>query len=1066
MITSLPVGSGLDQSDAKYCGNPRFTKFEGFRIQSPNEATISPGLNASGPYSIGTSACSFLTVTGNQAYYSVWADRYAGYMCHPSSYGEAVLPYATPISSFESVETFALDCAKNGAHVTTAKDPTGYSVAVLDTQSAYGKGELTVYRFDNSGVFKRKQRMLDQGWITSAEADSTTDAIIFAGLDAGKPYFGNIYWSESQQMYFETTRNTNATTINFDNTDAGCILTAEILNNSLFVCLQHDGLSTKESLVAEYEYLGNSTGLPFYSSTNTLHSRALTRKGNKIYVFQASGSDRKVYLLKDGTGATGLTLLQSTTSSHILSSNEYFLGIAYDNRYQADAMPYLQHETEYMFLCCEYSTQTVLLENIAGSTAVSTIIIDDINGMIGSRPFYTCADYHKFAFVLRGFDEPFSAQEVIECCTSMYGYNRNNTTILRSTSLSSGNVLNSRYVQKPGYVSKKDILRTHGFESNFIFSSLKKAANETEDGTYSYFTVGSPQLHYLLANSDSTHNHTSSKVKLDNVSSIQGSSIPFLLKSHVVPLGLPFRPIIASDSREDATDNGVLQGNYKYCAVVQIISGSNIYEGMPSAEYAITVDATYTSEQIKLVLNDFITTAQSFDDVSNNSRIKIYRTTDNGSVYYELNGSVTTEAGELVYYDTATDTEIVQRKKLYSTGSAGYVSGVAPNWVCPSHTASWVGKSRMIVGGLEDRTIVQFSKLIVPGESISFTHPSANQWRVKFNERITAVAELGDAYLVFAESKIWAIFGQGPDDTVYGQGVFEAPSVISPAMGAVSQASVVEGANGIYFQTASGQLGLIQRGSYAVSIVSDRVKEYLGSTRGASRSIAGYDIRSAWKSPDGLIYFALGPNSGTALLIFDELKNVWVTDGIAATGLETVCGDNVLIDVVDSSTSAPIQVLTPGLIKTYGYVYAECAHKDMVRSFAPFGQVRTSYISPGGFGSDGALRQYGWLAGRFEGGFANSPYDVTDTIDGEIWAGFNREDLAKVGDVSFSAIDASSSGSQSGMIVSTMPGQQKCANFAIEMRTSSAYCSVYSAVFAIDKIKDNCMEMIAVTGRF
>ena len=245
-VVSIPIGTGLDQSDNKYCGNPRFTKFEGFRVKSQNEAMISPGFNSTGPYetrltgyNIENYECNFLSVAGNQCLYTNKNDRYAGYLCNPVSYGYSAIPYTTPISSFDNMERLVMDFAKHGAYVTSAKDNDGFSIAVLGAQANYSYGAtLILYRFDNNGNFKRKQQMSDQSWITSASADANTDAIIFAGLDVDKPYFGNIYWSESQQKYFETFRNTlTAATANYDNTNKTCILTAEILNNSLFVCL-------------------------------------------------------------------------------------------------------------------------------------------------------------------------------------------------------------------------------------------------------------------------------------------------------------------------------------------------------------------------------------------------------------------------------------------------------------------------------------------------------------------------------------------------------------------------------------------------------------------------------------------------------------------------------------------------------------------------------------------------------------------------------------------------------------------------------------------------------------
>jgi hypothetical protein len=114
-------------------------------------------------------------------------------------------------------------------------------------------------------------------------------------------------------------------------------------------------------------------------------------------------------------------------------------------------------------------------------------------------------------------------------------------------------------------------------------------------------------------------------------------------------------------------------------------------------------------------------------------------------------------------------------------------------------------KERLWASGGEDPEVLYYSQPRVAGEPALFS--LFQSIRIP-GETITALASLDDALIVFTETKIFGIFGDGPDatgNTTTGQ--FSDPIPIASDTGCIESRSVATIPSGVVFQ---GQRGLMQ----------------------------------------------------------------------------------------------------------------------------------------------------------------------------------------------------------------------------------------------------------------
>ncbi len=267
------------------------------------------------------------------------------------------------------------------------------------------------------------------------------------------------------------------------------------------------------------------------------------------------------------------------------------------------------------------------------------------------------------------------------------------------------------------------------------------------------------------------------------------------------------------------TGAGTMTGTFQYVVVLEwddargrthLSSPSDPVEAVCSSDGYVTVD--------------FRTLSLGFKSPAADERAHIYRTTDSGSVFYRVTseeGIAATGTLNRTYNDNMTDATLITKARLYTQGERGGVSGQLPYMPPPAAKFIAKNKSRMLLGGLEDPSALQWSRLFFPGEPVGWSDNAAFKGRV--SGTVTAVAALEDVWLVFTASSVLAIYGEGPDDL--GVGSFTEPRTITGAIGCTDHRSVAEIHDGVLFRSADGQVYVVPRGAGQPQWLSRQIRE-------------------------------------------------------------------------------------------------------------------------------------------------------------------------------------------------------------------------------------------------
>jgi len=267
------------------------------------------------------------------------------------------------------------------------------------------------------------------------------------------------------------------------------------------------------------------------------------------------------------------------------------------------------------------------------------------------------------------------------------------------------------------------------------------------------------------------------------------------------------------------------------------------------------------------------------------TRVVIYRTTNNGTTFYRLpehsatvpadkpgvraypySGSPALTGGATPGFVTVSDTvwwtpfetseaALTSNEILYTDG------GVVPNEEPPSNTciADWDG--RVWVGGLSQKNQVAFSKTLRSNESVNFS----DIFRLEVGsqlEKVVGLQGMDDKLIVFKENSIYVIYGDGPNDL--GQGATYRAQLVTSEQGCLGPKGVVSTPKGVMFHNPAG-IYRVNR-SLQVEFAGARVED---TTTG--RTVNG----SALVPSKTQVRFMLG--GGTYAAVYDYLLDVWYT---------------------------------------------------------------------------------------------------------------------------------------------------------------------------------------------
>jgi len=315
---------------------------------------------------------------------------------------------------------------------------------------------------------------------------------------------------------------------------------------------------------------------------------------------------------------------------------------------------------------------------------------------------------------------------------------------------------------------------------------------------------------------------------------------------------------------------GAASGAYLYRVVYEWDDeAGNLHRSAPSPASA-TVQLGATSNVVKFPALT-ITGRDGFDTAS--YRATLYRTTDAGTIYYRVVTGVpsaSTPNGMVTLTDSNTaDATIQANEVLYTTG--GELAPTAP----PALSEVAVAKGRLWAVNALDRQEVWPSKLLKPLYAPEF----AGELAIRVDSSggdVVALARLDDKLIIFKETEIFAIFGDGPTDAGT-QDTFSEPQRISTSVGCVARNSIVQGPFGILFQSARGIYQLTR--DLQVQYIGAPVETTIGTTEVTSAVLVASKNEVRFRPQN---------------VVWNYLTNVWSTNtGNWPTAVHALAWDGV-----------------------------------------------------------------------------------------------------------------------------------------------------------------------------
>lgn len=307
---------------------------------------------------------------------------------------------------------------------------------------------------------------------------------------------------------------------------------------------------------------------------------------------------------------------------------------------------------------------------------------------------------------------------------------------------------------------------------------------------------------------------------------------------------------------------------YAYvCQFVMIDAAGNITRSAFSRPEVITVAAA--TNTIRFRLPYYCTTA--FGTTTSPARsvyVDLYRSLlgapgDSNTTYY-LYDRVRNDPGlpNVIYEDTNSQGGIPVFDSIL--GVRPVLLDEAYDTVMPPAFSVIASHRNRLYGA--SRNAIWYSKEFIEGESVGF----ADEQTIELlGENVVSMISLDDKLLIFTDSKIYALYGDGPVDT--GAGVqFASPIPIANDLGCIAPRSVCLHPNGILFQSRAGIYNLSR--DLQVTFIGEQITDKLTGT-----------VLSAVVHPsENTILVA--QSDTTDRLVFDYRTGRWSVDKLPTLG--------------------------------------------------------------------------------------------------------------------------------------------------------------------------------------
>lgn len=343
--------------------------------------------------------------------------------------------------------------------------------------------------------------------------------------------------------------------------------------------------------------------------------------------------------------------------------------------------------------------------------------------------------------------------------------------------------------------------------------------------------------------------------------------------------GFIHSPTILSLTTTAATGPGA--GTYSYRAIYEWTDAyGRRHRSAPSADVSVTL--TTGNQLPNLIVTACQYTQRVFAAAAFFPSIVLYRTLNGGEDHHRTSAvgvPATTTTPAVTITDSNADADIDTNEPLYTDGN------VLDYTLAPSCRFMARSEDRVWAGGLWDPTLIQCSRVIVPGEPLQWAEDGSHQ--IVLGDECTGIAYMDGAVIAFTRNDIRLITGDGPNDQ--GIGSFPSPRIHTSGIGCSNYRSILETSAGVFFQYGRA-LYLIPKGFGPVVNISGNIRQQLENwpaILSASYLDGGYVVRQT--SPTGagrqsLARFLVAQSMTSAsaeILTLDLTSMQWLTDAKA-----------------------------------------------------------------------------------------------------------------------------------------------------------------------------------------
>jgi hypothetical protein len=270
-------------------------------------------------------------------------------------------------------------------------------------------------------------------------------------------------------------------------------------------------------------------------------------------------------------------------------------------------------------------------------------------------------------------------------------------------------------------------------------------------------------------------------------------------------------------------------------------------------------------------------------DMQSIPRCVLYRTRNNDdgnlTLYRDqsaiVSGTYLGNNGETITFNNVilSDDALSANEVLYSQGERDAQSGNLP-FISPEACGSiWPSADRLLSGAIPAASNIQESRNLIPGEQANWSD-SIGFFRAT-RGRVLAVARLDERRIVWTDSEIFELDGEGVDDNGFGTigAPRRLPSEVGLFGGDQGWQSMVEAAPGIFFRGTQTLIYLLPRGGVSPIAIGLDVQDTLSLFPNVTAAVYVQD--------DQTVRFTCNNsgNTDSISLIFDLEHQTWLVEG-------------------------------------------------------------------------------------------------------------------------------------------------------------------------------------------